>query len=130
MAKAKQGSWCTGLGSSWQDARGKERDCWEAGCSCPITSRPGCHQNQPRPPAREGTHSRALYFPNSGLKVLGQKELGQLVWHLPSIPPQHFHVSTSKGQSMSNQVTPSFSPQPSPSRHRHVDLCGHSTTVG
>lgn len=38
MAKARQGSWYTGLGSSWQDARGKERDYWEAECPCPITS--------------------------------------------------------------------------------------------
>lgn len=38
MAKARQGSWHTGLGSSWQDNSSKETDCWEMGHCCPITS--------------------------------------------------------------------------------------------
>lgn len=134
MAKARQGSWYTGLGSSWQDARGKERYCWGVGCSCPSTSNDaglGATKVLPGPPAREGTHSRALNFPNSGQKVLGQKELGQLVWCLPGIPSLHLHVGTSKGQSTSNQVIPGFSPQPCPSRSGTCgSLCRHSTTEG
>lgn len=48
------------------------------------------------------------------------------MWRLPSIPSQHLHI----GQSTSNQVTPSFSPQPSPSRHStRGSLRRHSTRV-
>lgn len=87
VAKARQGRWCRELGLSWQDSRSKERDCWLVGCSCPITSSDaglGTTKTSQDPPTREGTHSKALNFPNSALKVLGQKELGPLVWHLPS----------------------------------------------